>query len=178
MEEQGMVQQDLVPILGPKSRVSEIMNRKRKLTMKEIEALHKNLKIPLEVFFTHDVDIKRVDGRPAIKFHNSNLEFRIGAIKAQSPNKNILTFIEETFYRATEKLNDFMLLNYSTFIKDIECIILDLEVNEKNEVRMDEQVTDVILDRKKHPDSKRKSIEVAIINFMRQRPDIPTFFKD
>lgn len=51
MEERGMIQQDLVPILGPKSRVSEIMNRKRKLTMKEIEAVHKHLNIPLEIFF-------------------------------------------------------------------------------------------------------------------------------
>ena len=55
MEEQEMVQQDLVPVLGPKSRVSEIMNRTRKPTMKEIEALHKNLKIPLEVFFMHSL---------------------------------------------------------------------------------------------------------------------------
>ncbi len=52
MEERGMVQQDLVPILGPKSRVSEIINRKRKPTLKEISALHQHLKIPLEVFFT------------------------------------------------------------------------------------------------------------------------------
>ena len=29
MEERNMVQQDLVPIIGPKSRVAELMNRKR-----------------------------------------------------------------------------------------------------------------------------------------------------
>ncbi len=51
LEERGMVQQDLVPILGPKSRVSEIMNRKRKPTTKEISALHQHLNIPLAIFF-------------------------------------------------------------------------------------------------------------------------------
>lgn len=52
MEERRMVQQDLGPIIGPKSRVSEIMNRKRKPTMKEIRALHKHLNIPFEVFLS------------------------------------------------------------------------------------------------------------------------------
>lgn len=52
MEERGMVQQDLVPIIGPKSRVSELMNRKRKPTLNEISALHQHLNIPLEVFFS------------------------------------------------------------------------------------------------------------------------------
>ena len=51
MEEQGMVQQDLVPSIGPKSRVSELMNQKRKPTLKEIHALHQQLNIPLEIFF-------------------------------------------------------------------------------------------------------------------------------
>lgn len=55
MEERGMIQQDLIPIIGPKSRVSEIMNRKRKPTIKEIHALHQRLNIPLSLFFTkHD----------------------------------------------------------------------------------------------------------------------------
>lgn len=52
LEERGMIQQDLVPMVGPKSRVSEIMNRKRKPTMNEIKALHDHLNIPLEIFFS------------------------------------------------------------------------------------------------------------------------------
>ncbi|MGB3585384.1 MAG: helix-turn-helix domain-containing protein, partial [Tunicatimonas sp.] len=51
LEERGMIQQDLVPTVGPKSRVSEIMNRKRKPTVNEIKALHEYLNIPLEIFF-------------------------------------------------------------------------------------------------------------------------------
>lgn len=39
---------DLVPLLGQRSRVSEILNKKRKLTISMIRKLHKNLSIPLD----------------------------------------------------------------------------------------------------------------------------------
>jgi len=46
MEERGLKQQDLVPYIGPKSRVSEILSGKRELTLKMIRALHGGLEIP------------------------------------------------------------------------------------------------------------------------------------
>ena len=49
MEQEGLKQKDLVEILGgSKSRVSEILNYKRKLTVEMIRTLHKSLGIPLE----------------------------------------------------------------------------------------------------------------------------------
>ena len=49
MEQEGLSQKDLVEILGgSKSRVSELLNRKRKLTVEMIRTLHKRLGIPLE----------------------------------------------------------------------------------------------------------------------------------
>jgi HTH-type transcriptional regulator / antitoxin HigA len=48
MEAKGLKQKDLEPYLGPKSRVSEILNRKRKLSTEQIYNLHKALNIPLE----------------------------------------------------------------------------------------------------------------------------------
>jgi HTH-type transcriptional regulator/antitoxin HigA len=48
MEQMDMNNQDLADIIGYKSRVSEIFNRKRKLTLKMIRNLHKKLKIPYE----------------------------------------------------------------------------------------------------------------------------------
>lgn len=48
MESKGLKQKDLAPILGTESRVSEILNRKRKPTAAMILALHEKLKIPLE----------------------------------------------------------------------------------------------------------------------------------
>jgi HTH-type transcriptional regulator / antitoxin HigA len=37
---------DLIPIIGSKSRTSEILNRKRKLSLSMIRSLHEKLKIP------------------------------------------------------------------------------------------------------------------------------------
>jgi len=48
MEQQGLVDADLIPFFGHRSRVSEILNRKRKLTIAMIRKLHKGLRIPLE----------------------------------------------------------------------------------------------------------------------------------
>ncbi|MGB5323384.1 helix-turn-helix domain-containing protein [Lutimonas sp.] len=49
MEQMGLKQKDLVELIGFKSRVSEIMSRKRKLTLDMIRKLHKTLHIPTEV---------------------------------------------------------------------------------------------------------------------------------
>lgn len=49
MEQLGKSQSDLVPILGSRSKVSEVLSGKRELTLKMIRALHEHLKIPAEV---------------------------------------------------------------------------------------------------------------------------------
>ncbi len=51
MEQEGLKQKDLVTIVGSKSRVSEIFNRKRKLTIEMIINLHKQLHIHVESLF-------------------------------------------------------------------------------------------------------------------------------
>jgi HTH-type transcriptional regulator / antitoxin HigA len=49
MEQLGIKQKDLAEVLGFKSRVSEVLNRKRKLTLEMIRNLHKTLNIPTNV---------------------------------------------------------------------------------------------------------------------------------
>ena len=49
MEQMGYNQNDLAKVVGLKSRASEILNKKRKLTLEMIRQLHYNLKIPAEV---------------------------------------------------------------------------------------------------------------------------------
>jgi len=51
MEQEGLKQKDLITIVGSKSRVSEILNKKRKLTIEMIRNLHKQLHIPIESLF-------------------------------------------------------------------------------------------------------------------------------
>ena len=48
MEQMGMEKSDIVGILGGENRVSEILHRKRKLSLKMIRNLHDKLNIPYE----------------------------------------------------------------------------------------------------------------------------------
>jgi len=48
MDQRGLKQKDLVPFIGSKSKVSEVLAGKRKLTLKMIRALHEGLGIPAD----------------------------------------------------------------------------------------------------------------------------------
>jgi HTH-type transcriptional regulator / antitoxin HigA len=48
MEQLGYKQKDLADIIGSNGRVSEVLNRKRKLTLEMIRNLHEKLNISLE----------------------------------------------------------------------------------------------------------------------------------
>lgn len=48
MHQQGLTRQDLEKVLGSKSRVSEVLNRKRPLTLEMIRRLHTLWRIPAE----------------------------------------------------------------------------------------------------------------------------------
>ncbi len=49
MEQMGYNQTDLAKVVGLKSRASEILNRKRKLTLEMIRNIHDRMNIPTEV---------------------------------------------------------------------------------------------------------------------------------
>jgi len=48
LEQQGLEPKDLVPYIGNRNRVYEVLNRKRQLTLKMVWRLHKGLGIPAE----------------------------------------------------------------------------------------------------------------------------------
>ncbi len=48
MEQQGLEPKDLVPYIGSRNRVYEVLNRKRPLTLKMVWQLHTGLGIPAE----------------------------------------------------------------------------------------------------------------------------------
>lgn len=48
MEQQGLKPKDLEPMIGPRNRVYEVLNGKRKLTMAMVWKLHTGLGIPAE----------------------------------------------------------------------------------------------------------------------------------
>jgi HTH-type transcriptional regulator / antitoxin HigA len=49
MEQQGLTRKDLEPMLGSRTRVAEILNRKRDLSITMIRRLHESLGIPADV---------------------------------------------------------------------------------------------------------------------------------
>ena len=48
MEQQGLTARDLEPFIGPSGRVSEILNKKRPLSLRMVKNLHHGLRIPYE----------------------------------------------------------------------------------------------------------------------------------
>ena len=48
MEQKGLTRKDLEPLLGSRHRVSEVLNRRRGLSLEMIRRLHEALQIPLE----------------------------------------------------------------------------------------------------------------------------------
>ena len=48
MEQMGLQRKDLEPLLGGRSKVSEVLNRKRGLSIRMIRELHATMNIPLE----------------------------------------------------------------------------------------------------------------------------------
>jgi HTH-type transcriptional regulator/antitoxin HigA len=48
MQQQGLTPKDLEPYIGPSGRVSEVLNRKRRLSLPMIKRLHQGLHIPYE----------------------------------------------------------------------------------------------------------------------------------
>jgi HTH-type transcriptional regulator/antitoxin HigA len=53
MEQEGLSVEDLVPVIGRKNRVYEVLARKRPLTLRMIEGLHETFSIPAESLLKH-----------------------------------------------------------------------------------------------------------------------------
>lgn len=79
MESRGLRRADLIPYLGSKERVSEILNRKRNLSIEMIRRLHQGLGIPADL-------IMGKSARPA-ESPSKNL------YKTRSPRKRANAFL-------------------------------------------------------------------------------------
>ncbi len=62
MEQLGLRQKDLAPLLGGKNRVSEILSRKRPLTLSMVRALHVAIKIPVELLIRETGNVPEIRG--------------------------------------------------------------------------------------------------------------------
>ncbi|GAA5171714.1 MULTISPECIES: helix-turn-helix domain-containing protein [Halomonadaceae] len=54
MEQQGLTPRDLERFIGPSGRVSEVLNRRRGLSLRMVRNLHKGLHIPYETLLDEE----------------------------------------------------------------------------------------------------------------------------
>ena len=73
MEQQGLRQKDIAPLLGGKNRASEVLARKRSLTLPMIRALYEKLDIPLSLLIRE----------PKGEYHTANAVDRSAARKGR-----------------------------------------------------------------------------------------------
>jgi len=64
MEERGLRQTDIAEIVGGKNRASEVLSRKRPLTLAMVRALHEKLGIPSELLIREPRAEYRVERKP------------------------------------------------------------------------------------------------------------------
>ena len=76
MEQKGLTQKDLIPYIGSRSKVSEVLSGKRDLSLKMIRALNKHLGIPAEVLL-QDNELDTLENMADINFS----EFPISEMK-------------------------------------------------------------------------------------------------
>ena len=85
MEQQELIQKDLVPFIGSKSKVSEVLSGKRSLSLSMIRRLHEGLDIPLDALMQES---------------NAQLSERSEELRRESPHPtgNILPQLYATQY--------------------------------------------------------------------------------
>ncbi|MDQ7084061.1 MAG: DNA-binding protein [Sulfurovum sp.] len=77
MEEMHLKQKDLIPYIGNKSKVSEVLNRKVGLSLSMIYNLANGLHLPLEIFFNPYIRV----GRLGVHYIITTPFFSIGLLK-------------------------------------------------------------------------------------------------
>ncbi len=109
MDQMGMVAKDLIPYLGSQSKVSEVLNRKRPLTLAMIRSLYKGLGIPAEILLGEDhcqVDLNVMPDFDATKFPLAEM-----AKRGYFGEENKTTPIQQIKDRAEELIRRFLSLN-------------------------------------------------------------------
>jgi HTH-type transcriptional regulator/antitoxin HigA len=97
MEQSGLTKNDLIPFIGSKSRVSEIFNGKRQLTMEMVRRLESGLGIPAKVL----IQKTTINDDSNFELWNNKLfnEMTLrGYFGSNKVNKNEKSFLLENFF--------------------------------------------------------------------------------
>lgn len=124
MEQQGLSKKDMVPYFGSQSKVSEVLNRKRPLSLAMIRALNEGLGIPAEVLL-------REPGKtlPSRRYHPGDYPF------AQMFSRGYFTdfhgTIREAREQAEELLEAFFALLDAVRTHPVYCRNADQKIDER-----------------------------------------------
>lgn len=97
MEQQGLTATDMIQYLGSQSKVSEVLNRRRPLSLAMIRSLHRGLGIPAEVLLQQLADRETVDSIlapgdiPPLEGEYDFSQGKRGAVLPPSPGKARIT---------------------------------------------------------------------------------------
>jgi len=99
MEQIGLVQKDMVPYIGTKSKVSEVLNGKRPLTLSMMRSLNKNLGISAEVLLKE----------PGADFPNQIQEMEWARFPLlEMAKRNWIPMVDDIKEKAEELIRDFI----------------------------------------------------------------------
>jgi HTH-type transcriptional regulator / antitoxin HigA len=117
MEQENLTQKELIPLIGSRSKVSEVLSGKRQLTLKMIRALHKHLGIPADILLEEQYD-SYLDEYNNIDFEKYPLNEmnKYGAFKNYK-NKNIKDTAEEAIRFLIDKIGGVEFIPESLFRK-------------------------------------------------------------
>ena len=134
MEQQNLEQRDLIPYIGSRSKVSEILNRKRPLTLSMIRAIHSGLGIPAKVllqeqYLESEIDWSRfpikemisrnwIEGEPT-KIENQHEEILqdfFGNISSLSPIIHGVLLRKSSHERSARPMDEYALTAWTAFV--------------------------------------------------------------
>ncbi|MFA7124138.1 MAG: hypothetical protein WC212_08870, partial [Candidatus Delongbacteria bacterium] len=86
MDQMGLKNKDLVGIIGSKSKVSEVLNSKIKLSLNMIKSLNAKLGIPVEVLIK-DTDYYKILENDVTKLRVAEDKAEYNSVKSQACNE-------------------------------------------------------------------------------------------
>lgn len=119
MEQQGLKPRDLIPYIGSRSKVSEILSRKRPLTLSMMRALETGLGIPAKVLLQEPDQLRESDGFIWSQFPIKEMEKR-GYFGSQSITTSNIQALMEKFFQPVGSPAQFIgMLRKSYYVRSL-----------------------------------------------------------
>lgn len=177
MEQRNLTPLDLIPFIGSRSKVSEVLSRKRPLTLNMIKALQEGLEIPAKVLLNQERATVEVNKEVYEKFPIKEMIKRgylslksnedINSLKeeinnffsAMSPSQEVFALLSKTYYiRSPRPMNSYYLFTWATRIAQKAKEVKDVETFSKQNVNF--QLMKTVIDLSDEDNGVKRAIEL------------------